>query len=249
MNKTTKKIVRHIAKICGYYNNKEFPSDFSEDEIKIINSVQPYTMTGPERIFSLIQSVRYVTNYKIPGDIVECGVWKGGSMMAIAKTLLEQNNQEKQLYLFDTFEGMSKPEKIDVSINKIPAIDYFNKLKTEIYSSDWCLSPIDEVKSNLFSTNYDKSKIHFIKGNVETTLPMNEPKSISILRLDTDWYQSTKHELIHLFPKLSKGGVLIIDDYRHWKGVKKAVDEHIKENKIQILLNRIDGSTCVGIKL
>ena len=78
---------------------------------------------------------------------------------------------------------------------------------------------------------------------------MNEPKSISILRLDTDWYKSIKHELIHLFPKLSKGGVLIIDDYRHWKGVKKAVDEHIKENKIQILLNRIDGSTCVGIKL
>lgn len=249
MNIFTKKIIRRIAQSCGYYTNREFPSDFSEQDIKIINSVQPYTMTSAERIFSLIESVRYVINNKIPGDIVECGVWRGGSMMAIAKTLLEQNNQEKDLYLFDTFEGMSKPEKIDVSNSNLDATKEFDNTKIDIDSSNWCRITIDDVKSNLFSVNYDKSKIHFIKGKVEETLPMDELKSISILRLDTDWYQSTKQELIHLFPKLSKGGVLIIDDYGFWQGAKKAVDEYIEENNIQILLNRIDHTGRIAVKL
>ena len=240
MNDLVKKTIQRLAHICGYEISKEIPMDFSEQDIQIINYVRPYTMTSPERIFSLIESVRYVIKNKIPGEIVECGVWKGGSMMTVAKTLLDLKNQEKELYLFDTFEGMTKPEKIDVSISNLNATKEFDDTKIDTDSSNWCRATIDDVKSNLFSIGYDKSKIHFIKGKVEETLPSDNPKSISILRLDTDWYQSTKHELIHLFPKLSKGGILIIDDYGFWKGSRKAVDEYISENNIQILLNRID---------
>lgn len=249
MNDLVRKTIQHLAHICGYEITKEIPTDFSDQDIQIINSVRPYTMTSTELIFSLIESVRYVIKNNIPGDIVECGVWRGGSMMATAKTLLQLKNQQKELYLFDTFEGMTKPEKIDVSNSNLVATKEFDNTKIDPDSSNWCRATIDDVKSNLFSVGYDKSKIHFIKGKVEETLPTDDLKSISILRLDTDWYQSTKQELIHLFPKLSKGGVLIIDDYGFWQGAKKAVDEYIEENNIQILLNRIDHAGRIAVKL
>ena len=108
---------------------------------------------------------------------------------------------------------------------------------------------MDEVKEAVFSTGYNKNKIHFIIGKVEETLPDHAPDTISILRLDTDWYESTKHELIHLFPLLSKGGVLVIDDYGHHLGQKKAVDEYLDQNQIPILLNRADYNGRIGIKI
>jgi O-methyltransferase len=80
-------------------------------------------------------------------------------------------------------------------------------------------------------------------------LPEFAPECISLLRLDTDWYESTRHELIHLFSRISKGGVIIIDDYGHWKGAREAVDEYIRENNIKILLNRIDYTGRIGVKI
>jgi len=248
MNSLIVKIVKKISHSLGYQINREIPTDFSNDDIKIINSVRSYTMTSAERISSLNASVRYVIKNEIPGDIVECGVWKGGSMMAVAKTLLELGNQEKELYLFDTFEGMTEPKRIDISNDKINAIKEFDNTKIGVDSSTWCRAPIDDVKFNIFSIGYEKKKIHFIKGKVEDTLPTDKIKNISILRLDTDWYKSTKHELIHLFPKISKGGVLILDDYGFWQGAKQAVDEYISENNIKILLNRIDHTGRIAIK-
>lgn len=111
-----------------------------------------------------------------------------------------------------------------------------------------CLSPLDETKQNVFSAGYPKDKIHFIKGKVEDTIPENMPKQIALLRLDTDWYESTKHELTHLFLLLQPNGVLIIDDYGHWKGARKAVDEYIPDKNIRILLNRIDYTGRIAIK-
>ena len=96
---------------------------------------------------------------------------------------------------------------------------------------------------------YNTEKLHFIKGKVENTLPEYAPKQISLLRLDTDWYESTKHELTHLFPRLVSGGVLILDDYGYWAGAKKAVDEYFSQNKTQILLNRIDQTGRIAIKI
>jgi len=248
MNSLIVKIIKQIAHSFGYQINREIPTDFSDEDIEIINSVRPYTMTSAERISSLNASVRYVIKNEIPGDIVECGVWKGGSMMAVAKTLLDLDNQEKELYLFDTYEGMTEPKKIDISNGNINAIKEFDNTKIDTDSSTWCRAVIDDVKSNIFSVGYEKTKIHFIKGKVEETLPTDQIKNISILRLDTDWYESTKHELIHLFPKISKGGVVIIDDYGFWEGARKAVDEYISENNIQILLNRIDNTGRIAIK-
>lgn len=225
-----------------------YPADFSTSTIEICDAVKPYTMTSPARVNALIDAVHYVSANNITGAMVECGVWKGGSAMVMMLTLMKLGNESRDFYLYDTFTGMSAPGDEDISYQGDKAHDTFSNLKLSEDVSGWCLSPLEEVKQNVFSTGYNKDKVYFIKGKVEDTIPENIPQSIAILRLDTDWYESTKHELIHLFPLLQPNGVLIIDDYGHWEGSRKAVDEYISENNIRILLNRIDYSGRIGIK-
>lgn len=224
-------------------------SDFDTYHITTIKNVEKYTMTSPERIFALIEATKYVVNKNIEGDIVECGVWRGGSMMAVIKTLQNLNTSTKQLLLYDTFEGMSEPTSFDKSKDGESATDLLKNRKKTNEDYIWAYATLEDVKNNIYPLNYPKDKISFIKGKVEDAIPTHVPKSISLLRLDTDWYESTKHELTHLFPLLSSGGVIIIDDYGHWQGAKKAVDEYFEENNIKILLNRIDYTGRVGIKL
>ncbi len=225
-----------------------YPSDFDESNIKTCDIVKPYTMTSPERVNALIEAVRYIVKSEINGAIVECGVWKGGSSMAIARTLLELGDINRDIYLYDTYSGMTAPTSADVSFRGVKASETFSTTIISEDASDWCLSSLEEVKKNMLSIGYDKKKIHFIVGKVEITIPKNTPKEIALLRLDTDWYESTKHELIHLFPLLKPNGILIIDDYGHWEGARKAVDEYISDNNIRILLNRIDYSGRIAVK-
>lgn len=229
---------------------EDFPPDFDQEMIDRIVSVRPYTLTSPERIYALCEAVKYIVNSKIPGDIVECGVWKGGSMIAVAQTLIQLNDCSRNLHLFDTFEGMTEPSEKDVDYQGFTASKYLKSSnKEEDINSIWCYAPLEAVKMAVKTVGYDSNKIHFVKGKVEETIPSEAPKTISLLRLDTDWYESTKHELIHLFPRISPGGVIIIDDYGHWQGARKAVDEYIKEKKIKILLNRIDYTGRIGVVL
>ena len=169
-------------------------------------------------------------NKKIEGDFVECGVWKGGNII-ILLNLIEKFNIKKQVYGFDTFEGMSEPTSADIKYNQMIAKDI--QLKNSINQTKWNYSSIDEVMKNIKinTSNYNQSIL--IKGKVEDTLldEKNIPKKISILRLDTDFYESTKIELDILYKKLTIGGVLIIDDYGNWLGAKKAVDEFFNNQK------------------
>lgn len=220
------------------------PVDFRSDEKEIFQAVRPLTMTSPERIYVLIQAVRYLTRAAIPGALVECGVWKGGSMAAVARTLLQMKDVSRDLYLFDTFRGMTKPGAVDV--------DYSGQQASKVWAEangDWCDAPLEQVKAALYATGYPHDKIHFIEGRVEDTIPAYAPESIALLRLDTDWYESTHHELIHLFPRLTRAGVLIIDDYGHWQGSRKACDEYFEQNRVPILLNRIDVGGRVAVRL
>ena len=115
-------------------------------------------------------------------------------------------------------------------------------------SNIWAYSPMDEVRMNVSSIGYPSSRLRFVKGRVEHTVPRDAPEQISVLRLDTDWYESTRHELIHLYPRISIGGVLIIDDYGHWEGARRAVDEYLSEQNATILLNRIDSTGRIAVK-
>ncbi len=211
---------------------------------RIIEKTRPCTMTSGERISALCHAVRYVVKSRISGDIVECGVWRGGSMMAAAMTLLIERDLSRTLHLFDTFAGMPPPTPVDREAGSGKAA---SAVLEEVDKSSFC-APLEEVRANLASTNYPADRMRFIIGKIEDTIPREAPDKIALLRLDTDWYESTRHELIHLYPKLSVGGVLIIDDYGHWEGARKAVDEYIGDNGLRILLNRIDYTGRIAVK-
>jgi len=227
-------------------------SDMQEKEFwDIYNFCKPFTMTSVERMYSLYKSVLYVLDKNIEGDFIECGVWRGGSSMLIAKILSLRNIKNRRLFLFDTFEGMSDPTTLDVDFYGKTAEQLLVSTDKEDPSSIWCYSDFDEVKSNMNKTGLTlDEQIFMIKGMVEETIPEKlSTQKIALLRLDTDFYESTKHELKHLYPLLNNNGVIIIDDYGHWQGCRKAVDEYFDEKKINILLNRIDNTGRIGVKI
>ncbi len=224
------------------------PPRFDARTEETIALVAPYTMTSPQRIAALCDAVEYVARHEIPGAIVECGVWRGGSMMAVADTLRRMGAPTRSLYLFDTFDGMPPPSAVDRRFDGVGA-DEILAASDRSSSEVWAVSPLEGVQKALAMVDYDQQKIHFVKGRVEDTVPDSAPEEIAILRLDTDWYESTLHELRHLYPRLVVGGVLIIDDYGYWQGARRAVDEYLAEIGAPILLNRVDETGRIAIKL
>ena len=168
--------------------------------------------------------------------------------MAAAKTLVDLGAANRELYLFDTFEGMSKPTEVDQDVQGLRAADEFERTRTGEDSSTWVQVPLDEVRQNVEKTGYDPALVHYVKGKVEDTLPDAAPEKIALLRLDTDWYESTRHELEHLYPRLVPEGVLIVDDYGHWEGARRAVDEHFRHHPPAPLLHRIDYTGRIAVK-
>ena len=240
-------MIRSIKRaVRGFYTDN-FLEKQDSFHANVFQKVEPFTMTGHFRIAALIDAVKYVVKHDIPGDIVECGVWRGGSMMAVAYTLLEMNAHRK-LHLFDTFTGLTEPTEVDRDTRGNSAASLLKKAKSP-KSWNRAICALDDVKQNLLGTSYPQDLVEFVEGKVEDTVPARAPEQVSLLRLDTDWYESTYHELVHLYPRLSTGGVLIIDDYGHWEGARRAVDQFIEEKQLKVLLSRIDytGRICVKV--
>ena len=224
-------------------NDWNTPFDIPEEDKLAVFAVQDFTMTSLERRFHLLQSVRHIVRHRIPGDVVECGVWRGGSMMLVAQTLLKLGDVSRNLYLYDTFEGMSAPTDDDRDFSSRSAESRLaSDERVKEQSGIWAISGLEEVRRNMASTGYPAGKIHYIQGKVEDTIPGKVPDQIALLRLDTDWYESTAHELTHLYPRLSREGVMIIDDYGYWQGARKAVDEFLAKSPDKVLLHRIDNN-------
>ena len=250
MIKILKKAITKSLRKAGYKIIKVPKPDsiIESDETfqRIYKETQEYTMTSKLRMYALYKAVVYIVKNEIPGDFVECGVWRGGSTMLIAHTLLDLGDTSRKIYLYDTFEGMAEPTESDFTLtDQTLASERWSKDQTEEHN-EWCYASLPEVKENMSSTKYPDSNMVFVKGKVEDTIPGTIPEKISLLRLDTDWYESTKHELKHMYPLLEKSGVLILDDYGRWAGAKKAVDEYFPKGRI--LLNTIDHSGRIGIK-
>ena len=223
-----------------------FPFDFDEADKELYRRVDPYTMTTPPRVYALVRAVEYVVARGVPGAIVECGVWRGGSMMAAALTLLRLGVTDRALYLYDTFSGMPPPSEVDTTRSGVRAADLLAQEDED--SHIWAIASLPDVSAAVLSVGYPEQQIHFVEGLVEETLPAEAPEEIALLRLDTDWYSSTKHELEQLYPRLAPGGVLILDDYGHWQGARRAVDEYFGKNRITLLLNRVDGTARICVK-
>ena len=230
------------------YHIKTGMGDAEPEFFPLYEQCCKYTMISWDRLYSLFMAVNYIVKSDIQGDIVECGVWRGGSMMMAALVLLKSGHDDRQFFLYDTFEGLPKPDDIDVDVWGHNAIEAWLPHKKTNESSDWAYASVDEVRANLERTGYPMKNIKFVKGMVEQTIPKTIPNKIALLRLDTDWYKSTRHELEHLYPRLSRNGVLIIDDYGHFRGSRQATDEYFAKLKMPPLLNRIDYSERVAIK-
>jgi O-methyltransferase len=224
-----------------------YPVDLNRDAVETIIRVKDFTMTSSDRLNGLCEAVRYITSTGIEGDVVECGVWRGGSMMAVAEMLQKFGDTHRKLHLFDTFSGMSEPTDNDVSAHGETAESLMDHESKEDPTSVWCVSPLDEVRDHMSSTGYPQDHVFYYPGMVEQTIPAGAPEKIALLRLDTDWYESTKHEMHHLFPRLADGGVLIIDDYGHWEGARRAVDEYFAQHGIGMMLHRLDYTGRIGI--
>lgn len=222
--------------------------DVAPRDLDIIERVQPFTMLSPDRLYAFMEATRHVVKAKLPGAIVECGVWKGGAVMSSLLALVDSGCTDREIYLYDTFEGMPMPGMEDCKYDGANIADDFQARKVGDNGSTWCRGEFNEVQRNIMGTDYPLEKIHFIKGKVEETIPGTIPEQIAILRLDTDWYESTRHELEHLYPRLAPGGVLIIDDYGHWEGARRAVDEYFARHGIPMLLHRTDYTGRIGIK-
>ena len=221
--------------------------DLTESEREIVRTAQPITMTGPVRLATLVQAVTHIVKNGIPGDIAECGVWRGGSMVAIARTLLSLGDTSRRLFLYDTFEGMTEPTVRDQDFAGHSAAAQLDRDAPR--TGVWAFASFEDVRANLLATGYPIDRIVFVPGRVEVTIPATLPGALALLRLDTDWYESTRHELVHLYPLLSQLGLLIIDDYGHWQGAREATDEFVKTLDHPLYLHRIDYPARIAVKI
>jgi len=243
-----RRLLRRDRPLSGADLERRFP-DFDPEFAALFDACRHATMTAAERGYALYKAVEYITRAEIAGDFVECGVWRGGSLMMMALALRHFGANPRRLHAFDTFAGMPPPGPRDVRHDTgEPASERLAKTPRSENSIEWALAPIDVVRANMAATGYPAELTSYHPGLVEETLPVEAPERIALLRLDTDWYESTKHELIHLYPRLVSGGVLIIDDYGFFRGARQATDEYFAEIDEAILLNRTDNSGRIAIK-
>lgn len=203
--------------------------ELTHSDIQIVKYIfqNDLTMVSPARLIDTMLAVRYVNDNKINGAFVECGTWRGGNSIA-ASLVCKSQSINREFYIYDTFTGMSKPnDEIDQSIFHNESSVYTYKKNQENDHNLWCYSSLKEVKNNFKNASLSLENIKFVEGMVENTLKIssNLPDRIAVLRLDTDWYESTLTELEYLYPKLESGGIILIDDYGYWDGARKAVDE------------------------
>jgi O-methyltransferase len=210
-------------------------------------------MTTEPRLLALIDAVRYCVRRRVPGALLECGVWRGGSVLAMLLALQQAGVDDRDVYLYDTFDGMTEPGELDTSAFEPPALETWrNSSRRNVRPWPELFDPAqvseEAVRARLEATGYPRERIHLVRGDVEETIPERAPRQVSLLRLDTDWYASTRHELVHLYPRLMPGGVLIVDDYGHWRGARRAVDEYFDSEAEPVLLNRIDYTGRIAVK-
>ena len=214
-----------------------FPLDFTEEEIALCTKVKPFTLGGDIAIQMTANAVDYIVKSGIPGAIVECGVWRGGMMMVAADRLLKLGDARRDIFLYDTFKGM--PDPTDADVNFWGGRPFETTEAGRRIGAKSLVASLEDVKSALYSVGYPKNRIHFVKGRIEDTVPRVAPERISFLRLDTCFYESTRHELVHFFPRLSPRGILHIDDYGLWKGSRRAADEYMHQNEFNLFFVRI----------
>jgi O-methyltransferase len=198
------------------------------------------------------EALNYILDNNIEGDIIECGVLSGNyEVIWIAE--LQRRKQKRHIYLYDTFKGLTKPTENDYTLDTA----FFTRT-AEVIKKEWddniidettnklCYCPLENVKKRLNSTKYDQNYLHYVVGDVMETLKDKStiPKKIAILRLDTDWYESSKYELEQMYDNVVDGGLIIFDDYFFWAGQRKATDEFFESRNLKYDVVQIPNITA-----
>ena len=253
LKQTLKKVLRQAGlEVRRTRESFWLPVEFTKRDREVYHYVldRQLTMVSPERLVATIKACKHAVEAEIEGDFVECGVWRGGVSLA-AKLTFENYGSDKRVWLFDTFTGMTEPTEADRAVHsgKSARDTYFERQN----DGGWCLASLRDVRSNFEKAGANLEPVHFVEGDVLTTLAdeANLPQAISVLRLDTDWYESTKKELEILYPRLSAGGSLLIDDFGHWEGARKAVEQYFAliEPAARPLLHYTDHCGRMGVKI
>ena len=218
--------------------------EMDEENKNLIEFIGEHSMTPITRRWALIKSLHYINKKKLVGDIVECGIWRGGNLF-LAKKIQDKYPKElkRKFYGFDTFEGMAGPSLHDGTKINETYQSFQNR------NEPWAKASLEDVKDSSKKFFSDTGDFNFIKGMVEDTLKnkKNLPNKIALLRLDTDFYESTKIELDILYPLLVDRGILIIDDYGDFSGCRKAVDEYFADKSV--LMISVDKSCRIITKV
>ena len=232
---------QRLANRVGYKITRLYGPDVTPELRATIKSARRYTATQDDAIVALHDAVHYIVRADIPGAFVECGVWKGGSLLVIARELQKLGIRDRDLVGFDTFAGMTAPTEEDVRYDGKPGRDP-SSIHLPVAPSP------EDVRALIHASGYPSDRIQLVSGRVEDTLPQAAPEAIALLRLDTDWYESTRHEFTHLYPRLASGGILIVDDYGQWRGAQKATDEYLASLERPPFLVRVDHSVRIAVK-
>ena len=198
------------------------------------------TMVGMKRLNSLEKCCLSVIEDGVPGDFVETGTWRGGCGILMRAVLESCSDGERSVWLFDSFEGLPKP---DAAAFPADSDDQFWTFGSYLGVS------VDQVKENFRQYELLDDRVRFVKGWFRDTIPSSNLGPISVLRLDGDMYESTWIVLTHLYPKVSPGGFLVIDDYGAIPACKQAVDDFRREHSIQSPLSSVDWTGVFWRKL
>lgn len=247
IDRTARRFGLQVSRVSS--SQERLPVEASASDAAVISGLRPYTMTSAERLWSLLNAVRYVVSEGIPGDFVECGVWRGGSVMAMAGELQRLGVTDRRIWLYDTFAGMTAPTAEDVEAGTgVTATQMLAETPVGDGNNVWCVAGRADVEANVRSTGYPFENFVFVEGDAAQTLRSQAPSSVALLRIDTDWYASTRAGLEELYPRLAPGGVCILDDYGHWQGARQAVDEYFDSQGHRPFMHPIDYSGRVFLK-
>lgn len=247
-------VIRSSSTVESNLNiNERLGYELEDEAVECIYTVKNNTMLSKRRLVTLYQQVAYCEKNNIPGSFVECGVWKGGAMGLMALANLHTGVERRHLHLFDAFQEICEPDASVDGERAVREVCEFTKKGghnegklqplTGIYDSFGGAGTLEENKNLLEKViGYPVEQIHYHVGWFQHTLPNEHEKidQIAILRLDGDWYASTKVCLEYLFDKVVVGGVVIIDDYGTYEGCRRAFDEFVTSRKIRLFLGSVD---------
>ncbi len=224
--------------------------DFDAEFFRYHSAVSQFTMSSIERSYAVWKCTQYVAQRRIPGALVQAGIWRGGAPMLSALALMKHGDTDRNIYLFDTFEGMPPPAEQDFEARTgVRAATHPDYVERNRESHLFAYATRAEVERNMTATGYPPEHVHYIQGVVEETVPGAAPTQIAYLQLDTNWYRSTLHNLKHLWERIAPGGVLFIEDYGYWAGARQATDEFFSGRDDAPLLTRVDRTGRVAIKV